>query len=144
MLSSFQELLLFFQKTEEFNAAVEYTSGQHAFSTNLIKKDYLCSLVLMYLYEHGNLLIFKGGTLLAKTHADFYRLSEDLDFTIPIPFCATRKERSRAIKEVKSYLNNICEQLPIFTITKPLTGSNESRQYNMELSYQFKPVPIPY
>ncbi len=136
MLNNAQELLHFFNNKGEFTAAVEYTAGQHAFSTNLIEKDYLCSLVLIYLYQQESPLIFKGGTLLAKAHADFYRLSEDLDFTIPIPYNATRRERSRAIKEVKSFLNNICEELPIFTITKPLTGSNESRQYNMELGYQ--------
>lgn len=81
-------------------------------------------------------MVFKGGTLLAKGHADFYRLSEDLDFSIPISPNATRKERSDKIKIIKNHLNEICNHLTMFTITKSLTGSNESRQYNMELSYQ--------
>ena len=30
------------------------------------------------------MLVFKGGTCLSKVHADFYRLSEDLDLIIPV------------------------------------------------------------
>jgi predicted nucleotidyltransferase component of viral defense system len=39
--------------------------------------------------------IFKGGTCLNKIDVGFYRLSEDLDFSIPVNFAATRGERRK-------------------------------------------------
>ncbi len=90
----------------------------------------------------NNDLIFKGGTLLAKSYADFYRMSEDLDFTLPMSENATRTERSQRIKPIKETLNNIekmfisyIEDGMLFTVATPLTGSNQSRQYNMEIYY---------
>lgn len=136
MQTNLEELIQFFGTQKEFQSAVEYTAGRYGFSTNLIEKDYLCSLVLMYLYENETPLVFKGGTLLAKSYADFYRLSEDLDFSIPISLNATRRQRSQKISLIKDSLCKIQQRIPIFTITKSLTGSNESRQYNMEISYQ--------
>lgn len=131
------ELLQFFQKQNEFNAAVQYTAGRFEFTAALIEKDYLCSLMLSYLYSNDNfLLAFKGGTLLAKTYTDFYRLSEDLDFAVSIPHHATRNQRSDKIKSFRNALESIEHNLPIFKIGSVLKGSNESRQYNMELNYQ--------
>lgn len=142
MLDSINELLHFFQKQEEFNAAVQYTAGRFEFTAALIEKDYLCSLLLLYLYSNNNFFpAFKGGTLLAKTYTDFYRLSEDLDFTVSIPHHATRSQRSDKIKSFKKELEFIEHNLPIFRVESALKGSNESRQYNMELSYQSQVGP---
>jgi predicted nucleotidyltransferase component of viral defense system len=41
-------------------------------------------VLLEYLAAVDEALVFKGGTCLAKVYADFYRLSEDLDFVIPM------------------------------------------------------------
>ncbi len=136
MLNDTSELIEFYNSEEEFNLAVSHTAEKTGFSVDLIEKDYLCSLLLMYLYSNQEChLIFKGGTLLAKVYADFYRLSEDLDFTIPIPYTATRKQRSNKIKHLKKKFELITESLPLFSIESELRGSNESRQYNMELHY---------
>jgi len=137
MLNNLSEMLQFLSEKDAFLASVEYTSGRYSFSTELIEKDYLCSLILKYLYSNEETpLVFKGGTLLAKVHANFYRLSEDLDFSISISNSSTRKQRSQKIDATKKILNAICEYLPIFKIKKAITGSDESRQYNMELNYK--------
>lgn len=142
MLNDISEIITFYNSDEEFNLAISYTVEKTGFTAELIEKDYLCSAVLKYLYlDQTHLLVFKGGTLLAKTHADFYRLSEDLDFTIPILYTATRKQRSDQIKPIKKMLDSIETVLPIFKIKTELKGSNESRQYNMELAYQSKTSP---
>jgi len=66
-------------------AAIEYTTANTELKPELIEKDFYCSLVLKYIFSHNTQpLIFKGGTLLTKVYADFYRLSEDLDFSISI------------------------------------------------------------
>jgi len=117
MLNSVDDLLSFFQKSDEFIAAVQYTAGRFNFTSALIEKDYLCSLILMYLYNNKDIpLIFKGGTLLTKVHTDFNRLSEDLDFAIPTLPNITRSQRSQQIRPIKKLFNNIHEHLPIFTI----------------------------
>ena len=45
------------------------------------EKDYFQNLILFAIYRtHGNALVFKGGTALAKCYGS-RRFSEDLDFT---------------------------------------------------------------
>lgn len=138
MLKNYKQLVDFYENTDEFMAAIEYTAGRFGFRDTLIEKDFLCSMVLMFLNQNHQLaLCFKGGTLLAKTHAGFYRLSEDLDFSIATPINAKRKERSALAKPCKLIINDIPKHLP-FELTEPLAGSNESRQYNAVLGYQSK------
>ena len=63
-----------------FHEAVSFTAARTSFLPRLVEKDYFCTLLLEYLLPLND-LVFKGGTCLAKAHTDFYRLSEDLDFT---------------------------------------------------------------
>lgn len=136
MLQSAEEIKNFYLTSPYFIPSVEYTADIKGFSTLLIEKDFLCSLVLAYFTENkADVLIFKGGTLLAKVYSNFYRLSEDLDFSISTAIDATRKVRSDNVKSTKKIIHAIPEKLPIFTVVKPLEGSNASRQYNAELSY---------
>lgn len=138
MLKNYEQLIDFYEKTDEFIAAIEYTTSRFGFRDILIEKDFLCSIVLMFLYKNYKLPIcFKGGTLLAKVHAGFYRLSEDLDFSIATPGSARRNERSALAKPCKLAIDDIPKYLPL-VLEKPLSGTNESRQYNAELSYQSK------
>ncbi len=137
MLDDIDELLGFFKQTQEFLAAVQYTAARFQFLDILVEKDFLCSLVLKYLYNHlGITLVFKGGTLLSKVHTEFNRMSEDLDFAISMPHRAKRNQRSKSIKAIKELLNIINTKLPIFKIKQPLTGHNNSYQYTMELNYR--------
>ena len=79
MLISTEELIELYQNPNKFSSYIEYTTAHHRFRTELIEKDYLCSLILLYLFALDNhALTFKGGTSLAKIHAGFYRMSEDL------------------------------------------------------------------
>lgn len=144
MLSKLPELIEFYNSSEEFCLAVSHTAEQTGFSSDLIEKDYLCSILLMYLYSQSECcLIFKGGTLLAKTYADFYRLSEDLDFTVPISRTANRKQRSNAINPLKKLLSSIESNQSIFKVEFELKGSDDSRQYNMQLGYKSQVSPRP-
>ena len=70
---------------EMFREALVLTRERTGFAERLIEKDYFCTALLEYLAPTANKLVFKGGTCLAKVHANFYRLSEDLDFVIPMP-----------------------------------------------------------
>jgi predicted nucleotidyltransferase component of viral defense system len=79
-----------------FREALRFTAAETGFISRLIEKDYFCTLVLQYLCESDTALVFKGGTCLAKVHAGFYRLSEDLDFSISMSTESARSARSRA------------------------------------------------
>jgi hypothetical protein len=115
--------------------AIELTARQTGFNPRLVEKDYFCSVVLEYLAAGDADLTFKGGTCLAKVHGSFYRLSEDLDFSISTPFHASRKERSRRADPLKPVVGEIPKRLPGFRIVEPFRGANESTQYNAVVGY---------
>lgn len=123
------------QNPSLFRTNIQQASAETGFVARLIEKDYYCSLILRELYSDvRHPLIFKGGTLLNKVYAGFYRLSEDLDFSISTPPDSTRGQRSKLVKPIKELINNI--QGPGLTLKAPLEGSNNSSQYNAKFQYQ--------
>ena len=73
------------EDTDLFQETVNFTAAETTFAARLIEKDYFCTVLLEHLAAvTGGQLVFKGGTCLTKVHAGFYRLSEDLDFVIPM------------------------------------------------------------
>lgn len=118
-----------------FREAVNYTAAETGFPARLIEKDYFCTVILQHLVETECGLVFKGGTCLAKVHAGFYRLSEDLDFVIPTPVDASRAERSRRASASKAAVAEIAKQWPGLRVVTPLTGANASTQYIGAIGY---------
>jgi predicted nucleotidyltransferase component of viral defense system len=118
-----------------FLAAVSFTTQVTTFSSRLVEKDYFCSILLEYLTTGDHALVFKGGTCLAKIHADFYRLSEDLDFVVSMPLDSSRAERSKRAKGLKDIVNALPDRLSGVRIVEPLTGANNSTQYNAIIGY---------
>jgi predicted nucleotidyltransferase component of viral defense system len=118
-----------------FREAVNFTTAETAFPARLIEKDYFCTGLLEYLSEASGGLVFKGGTCLAKVHADFYRLSEDLDFVVPMPVDAPRAERSKQAKPLKEAVEKLPKRLPEFHLVDPLKGANNSTQYIAVVGY---------
>jgi predicted nucleotidyltransferase component of viral defense system len=127
-------LELIHKRPQEFVAALEFTSAETGFSAPLIEKDYWCSLVLDALFAAPSPLVFKGGTLLSKAYANFDRLSEDLDFTIPTPLDTHRTERSRRAHDVGALLENIRQQLGM-AWAENWKGHNSSTQHTGKLTY---------
>ena len=120
-----------------FREAVNFTASRTGFNARLIEKDYFCTVLLAYLARcGGDQLVFKGGTCLAKIHAGFYRVSEDLDFTIPTPLDAGRTQRRQAAAPVKDAVARVAGHIPAFETADPLTGANNSTQYNGAVAHQ--------
>ncbi|NQT37884.1 MAG: nucleotidyl transferase AbiEii/AbiGii toxin family protein [Planctomycetes bacterium] len=120
-----------------FRQALSFTEAESGFAQRLIEKDYYCSLILADfepLFANG--LVFKGGTSLSKVHADFYRLSEDLDFAISIATTARKSDRRRAVAPIKQHLEQITDRLTTVSACDPLKGHDTSRQYNAVLQYE--------
>lgn len=125
----------FHEVPELFEAALRLTEARTGFSRRLVEKDYYCSLVLANLAAVEG-LVFKGGTCLAKVHAAFYRLSEDLDFVIPTPTDASRAERRARTGTLKARVAKLPEVLPAIRVAVPMHGANESTQYLATLAYE--------
>jgi predicted nucleotidyltransferase component of viral defense system len=118
-----------------FREAIRFTAAETLFLPRLIEKDYFCTLLLGYLSASDSLLVFKGGTCLAKVHAGFYRLSEDLDFVIPTSLSASRSERRGLSAVLKRAISQLPGKLSAFRLVKPLTGANNSTQYVAVVGY---------
>lgn len=116
--------------------AIRFTSAETGFTPRLIEKDYFCSVVLEYLAASGAGLTFKGGTCLSKIHGSFYRLSEDLDFSIPTTLESSRADRSRSVNALKAVVSELPGRLPGFRVVELLRGANESTQYNAVIGYE--------
>ncbi len=118
-----------------FREALRATAVETGFAPGLVEKDFFCSLLLRHLAASGTGLVFKGGTCLAKVHAGFYRLSEDLDFLIPMPVDASRADRRRGAAGWKRVVSAIGDRVPGFRVAATLTGANNSSQYAAVVAY---------
>lgn len=127
---------------DKFRAAIDYTAVASGFRRELIEKDYFCSIVLAFLYSEETPLIFKGGTCLNKIHVGFYRLSEDLDFSIAMDSKASRTDRRKTMEPVKRRFSSIQKAVSSLKINSDLSGHNEGRQYTATLAYQSVVLPI--
>lgn len=64
---------------------IQYISWKTWFNLEILEKDYYISILLNEFSKNPflkNTLIFKGWTSLSKFYLNYYRMSEDLDFTI--------------------------------------------------------------
>jgi predicted nucleotidyltransferase component of viral defense system len=135
MNASKTEPLEIHDDTALFREALRFTAAETGFIPRLIEKDYFCTLVLKHLCASDTTLAFKGGTCLAKVHAGFYRLSEDLDFSISMPTESARSARSRAADAFKAVVKTIPAKLRPFTIVEAVSGANGSKQYVATVAY---------
>lgn len=87
-----------------FREALSYSESVTGFTSNLIEKDYYCSLILQHFFDGATPLVFKGGTCLSKIYADFYRLSEDLDLVIPVTIETPRNQRRSEMDAIIRYI----------------------------------------
>jgi predicted nucleotidyltransferase component of viral defense system len=125
------------QDPGRFRDALTRTASETGFSERLIEKDYYCSVLLKDLgVLFGQGLVFKGGTCLSKVHAEFFRLSEDLDFGVSVKPDASYRARREAVVPIKAHLARIVARLPFFSEKVALTGHNKNKHYKGEFAYQ--------
>ena len=120
---------------DEFLGTLERTAARTGFPQALLEKDYYLTLALSRITTLSGDLIFKGGTCLNKCHYSYYRLSEDLDFTMRLPKGEiTRKTRQTAIKPAKTGLKAFTKALGM-SVDVENAGHRESSQYIYQLQY---------
>jgi len=115
---------------EEFIRTLERTAKNKGFLLHLMEKDYFLTLLLSRVQELSEKLIFKGGTCLNKIYFSYYRLSEDLDFSLMLPqYEATRGQRRKCIQSIKEKISNFAKMLGMRLDESENPGRNESKQY---------------
>jgi predicted nucleotidyltransferase component of viral defense system len=125
------------ENKDEFIKSLERASRKKGFLLPLIEKDYYLTMILSRTYKLSEDLIFKGGTCLNKVYYTYYRLSEDLDFSMKLPQCeATRGQRRKCIQPVKDRIEKFVEQFGMRIDDAGNPGRNESKQYVYYLVYQ--------
>ncbi len=122
----------------EFLKVLERTSAQTGFPLRLIEKDYYLTIIISQINSGlSNNLVFKGGTCLNKIYYEYYRLSEDLDFTLMLPSdTPTRTVRRKAIQPIKESIVDFAKNLDLKIDNPDSAGHNESTQYIYYLSYK--------
>jgi predicted nucleotidyltransferase component of viral defense system len=122
---------------EKFTDTLYRLVKETGFPAQLLEKDYYLSLILSKANEISEDLILKGGTCLNKVYYVYYRLSEDIDFSMKLPqYQATRGERRKCIQPVKDNIENFVKQFGLRVDTTINPGRNESKQYVYHLIYQ--------
>lgn len=128
---------------DAFVRTLERAAKNKGFPLSLMEKDYYLTLILSKAHELSKELVFKGGTCLNKVYYAYYRLSEDLDFSMKLPqYEATRGERRKCFQPIKEKIAKFAEQFDMKIIDSGNPGRNESRQYVYYLSYPSVVRPI--
>ena len=115
---------------EEFLRVLETTSAQTEFPLLLLEKDYYLTILLSGIHTLSEDLVFKGGTCLNKIYYSYYRLSEDLDFSMQLPdYTVTRSIRRKCIQPVKERIEEYAKQFGMKVDGIKEAGRNVSKQY---------------
>jgi len=122
---------------DKFSKLVDRISSSTGFYAPLIEKDYYLTLILSGINKLSEDLIFKGGTCLNKIYYSYYRLSEDLDFSVHLPdYKTTRGNRRKCIEPIKNNIEAFAEQFDMQIEDAGDVGRNESKQYIYYFSYR--------
>ncbi len=131
------------ENKEEFLEVLNRAAMGNDFYLPHIEKDYYLTLILSRIHDLSEDLIFKGGTCLNKIYFSYYRLSEDLDFSMQLPASTlTRGIRRKAIQPVKDKIKKFVEQFGVRLDETEEPGRNESKQYIYYFVYQSALRPV--
>ena len=106
-----KQLSMIHNDKDKFSKLVDRIASQTGFYAPLMEKDYYLTLLLSHINELSGNLIFKGGTCLNKIYYVYYRLSEDLDFSMRLPdYTTTRGNRRKTIQPIKDNIESFSKQ----------------------------------
>jgi len=128
---------------DKFSDMIYRVVNETGFPAQLLEKDYYVTLILSKINDLSEDLVFKGGTCLNKIYYNYYRLSEDLDFSMKLPsYTTTRGNRRKCIQPIKDNIETYVEQFGLKVEDKEKAGRNVSKQYVYYLLYQSALRPL--
>jgi predicted nucleotidyltransferase component of viral defense system len=127
---------------DKFSKIVDRIATQAGFYAPLMEKDYYITLILSQINKLSENLFLKGGTCLNKIYYSYYRLSEDLDFSMLLPDdTAARGIRQKCIQPVKNNIESFAKQFGMQIESIESAGRNTSKQYIYSFIYNSAIVP---
>ncbi len=127
---------------DNFSKIVDRVASQTGFYAPIIEKDYYLTLILSQINKLSENLFFKGGTCLNKIYYSYYRLSEDLDFSMGLPGnITTRGIRQKCMQPVKNSIESFAKQFGMHIEDIDSAGRNTSKQYIYSFIYNSAIVP---
>ena len=137
-----EQSLMIHNDKDKFRDLVYRTASLTGFYAPLMEKDYYLTFILSRINDLCEDLIFKGGTCLNKIYYSYYRLSEDLDFSMRLPeYTTTRGNRRKCIQLIKDNIESFAKNLGFRLEGAQKAGRNESKQYVYYFVYD--PVTLP-
>lgn len=128
--------MMLHRNKDNFLDLIDRAKQRLGFPALLIEKDYYLTLILSRLSALSENLIFKGGTCLNKIYYAYYRLSEDLDFSMQLPAdTVTRGVRRQCIQPIKKSIAEFVQELDMKIDETEEPGQNESKQYLWNFLY---------
>lgn len=122
---------------KQFIDVINMTVQRTGFRAHLVEKDYYLTIILARINELSENLIFKGGTCLNKMYYSYYRLSEDLDFSMRLPdYSTTRGNRRKCMQPIKENIERFAKQFDMRVDNPEKAGRNESKQYVYRFMYK--------
>lgn len=96
-------------KDLNFTALTEIAANETGCPQDLIEKDYWISITLQALAtsEHGNDVIFKGGTSLSKAWHLVDRFSEDIDILIDHSDFTSKQSKRKKISQIRKLIESV-------------------------------------
>lgn len=100
---------------EKLDEIIKEISDITKFDKIMVEKDYYITLFFKELEKHeNNWLVFKWWTCLNKVYFWYYRLSEDIDFSVTDSksiVSMSKKEKSKRLNEIHEILDKCFEQI---------------------------------
>ncbi len=100
---------------KELRTIISKISIEKKFDKSMIEKDYYITLFFKELEKfENNWLVFKWWTCLNKVYFWYYRLSEDIDFSVTDTksiISMTKKEKSKRLNEIHDILDVCFEKI---------------------------------
>lgn len=128
---------------DDFIKTINQVAMQTGFLLPLVEKDYYLTLLLSRVQELSPHLVFKGGTCLNKIYFSYYRLSEDLDFSMRLPeYTVTRNTRRKHIQHIKDNIESFASEFDMRIENIESAGRNESKQYVYYFVYSSSVLPV--
>ncbi len=123
-------------ESPHFLSVLESTAARTGFPLYLLEKDYYLTILLIRMGALSSDLVFKGGTCLNKVYFSYFRLSEDLDFSMDLPKGnVTRKIRQDLMQPIKEKMGSFLTQHGLQLENQETAGRNESTQYVYVATY---------
>ena len=117
---------------KELETIISKLSKSTNFDTSMIEKDYYITLFFKELEKfENNWLVFKWWTCLNKVYFWYYRLSEDIDFSVTDSksiVSMSKKEKSKRLNEIHEILDVCFEKI----------WFKENRERNFDKKWEYR------